>query len=255
MGWKCSRGRDNGKRHAMSDTTASNRSRSANNPCLGMTVAELWRYPVKTMAGERLQRARISSMGVEGDRVVHVEDAHGRVITSRSHPRFLALKGTLGPDGEPLVDGRRWESPDVAAKVVDIVGPGASLVRFDGVERFDVLPLLVATDGAITAFGHDGRRLRPNIVIGGVEGLEEREWPGARLRIGKVLIGVQDLRQRCIMTSFDPDTQVQDKAITRGIFRRFGGTLALDCFVIEEGEIAVGDNVQLIQDRTSTRPT
>jgi hypothetical protein len=46
------------------------------------------------------------------------------------------------------------------------------------------------------------------------------------------------------MTSFDPDTLVQNKDITRSIFRRFGGTLALDCFVIEEGEIAVGDPVQ-----------
>jgi uncharacterized protein YcbX len=238
----------------MNDPAASNPRRSANNPSLRMTVAEIWRYPVKTMAGEMLQRARISAMGVEGDRVVHVEDTDGRVITSRSHPRFLGHKGTLGPDGGPLVDGQPWDSPAVAAKVVDIVGPGASLVRFDGVERFDVLPLLVATDGAITAFGHDRRRLRPNIVIGGVEGLEEREWPGARLRIGKVLTGVQGLRQRCIMTSFDPDTQVQDTAITRTIFRRFGGTLALDCFVIEEGEIAVGDAVRLIQGRASSGP-
>jgi hypothetical protein len=51
------------------------------------------------------------------------------------------------------------------------------------------------------------------------------------------------------MTSFDPDTQVQDKNITRSIFTRFGGTLALDCFVIENGEIAVGDDVQLIRGR------
>jgi hypothetical protein len=149
------------------------------------------------MGGEPLRRARIEPLGVEGDRVVHVEDAHGTVITSRSHPRFLGHKGTLGTDGEPLVDGQPWNSPVVAAKVVDIVGPGARLVRFDGAERFDVLPLLVATDGAIAAFGHDGRRLRPNIVIGGVDGLAEREWAGGCLRIGKVLIGVQDLRQRC----------------------------------------------------------
>jgi uncharacterized protein YcbX len=209
-----------------------------------MTVSEIWRYPVKTMAGEVLQRARIGPLGIEGDRVVHVEDAHGRVITSRFHPRFLGHQAALGPDGEPLVDGRPWNSPVVSAEVIDIAGPGARLVRFDGIERFDVLPLLVATDGAIAAFGHDRRRLRPNIVIGGVAGLAEREWAGGRLRIGRVLIGVQDLRQRCIMTSFDADTLVQKMDITGSIFRRFGGTLALDCFVVEQGEIAVGDPVQ-----------
>jgi uncharacterized protein YcbX len=212
---------------------------------LAMKVAELWRYPVKTMAGEMLDRARVGPFGIEGDRVVHVEDASGRVITSRSHPRFLGHRGVLGTGGEPLVDGRPWDAPEVTAEIVDIVGPGARLVRYDGVERFDVLPLLVATDGAIAAFGHDRRRLRPNILVGGVEGLAEQEWPGAYLRIGKVVIGIQDLRQRCVMTSYHPDTLVQDKAITREIFRRFGGNLALNCFVVVGGEIAVGDEVQL----------
>ncbi len=228
----------------MTETADSRLDRNRDRPPRGMRVAEIWRYPVKTMAGEMLERVTIGTLGVEGDRVVHVEDAQGRVITSRSHPRFLAHKGTLGIDGEPLVDGRPWRGPEVATDVIDIAGGGARLVRFDGAERFDVLPLLVATDGAIAAFGHDRRRLRPNIVIGGVDGLTERGWPGGTLGIRGVRIGVQNLRQRCIMTSFDPDTQVQDKGVTRSIYRRFGGTLALDCFVIEGGEIAVGDPVR-----------
>jgi uncharacterized protein YcbX len=219
-----------------------------------MKITEIWRYPVKTMAGEKLKRAAVGSLGIEGDRVVHVENAKGRVITSRSHPHFLGHKGSLGPHGEIMVDGRPWNSPEVAAEVVDIGGPGAKLVHDEGAERFDVLPLLVATDGAIAAFGHDLRRLRPNIVIGGVEGLTEGEWPGACLRIAKVLIGVQDLRLRCIMTSYDPDTLVQDKEITRGIYQRFDGKLALNCFVIEGGEITVGDEVQLVRGRACAEP-
>jgi uncharacterized protein YcbX len=216
---------------------------------MAVKVAEIWRYPVKTMAGEKLQRVRLGPLGIEGDRVVHVEDARGRVITSRSHPRFLGHHSALGLDGEPLVDGHPWNSPEVATKVLDIVGPRAKLVRYDGIERFDVLPLLVATDGAIAAFGQDHRRLRPNIVIGGVDGLAEREWPGGCLSTGKVLIGVQDLRLRCIMTAYDPDTQVLNKEITRDIYRRFAGKLALNCFVIEGGELAVGDEVQLVRGR------
>lgn len=208
-------------------------------------IAEIWRYPVKTMAGERLQRAVLGPLGIMGDRVIHVESAAGRVITSRSHPRFLGHKSTLGAPSEVLVDGRPWQSPEVAADVVDIAGPGAHLVQYEGAERFDVLPLLVATDGAITAFGHDARRLRPNLIISGVPGMAEREWPGSMLRIGAVRIGIQDLRSRCIMTSFDPDTLVQDKDITRGIYERFEGKLALNCFIIEGGEISVGDEVTL----------
>jgi uncharacterized protein YcbX len=219
------------------------------DPEIPMQVTEIWRYPVKTMAGERLPRAQLGMLGIAGDRVVHVENSEGRVITSRSHPRFLGHKGTLGADGEPRVDGRPWDAPEVAAAVADIAGPGARLVHYDGAERFDVLPLLVATDGAIAAFGHDHRRLRPNLVIGGVAGLTERDWPGGCLRIGPVLIGVQDLRLRCIMTAYDPDTLVQDKEITRDIYRRFEGKLALNCFVIEGGEIAIGDEVRLVRGR------
>jgi hypothetical protein len=152
------------------------------------------------------------------------------------------------------VEGRSWKDRDVAATVVKIAGRGAKLVRDESSDRFDVLPLLVATDGAIAAFGHDRRRLRPNIVVGGVEGLAERDWPGACLRIRRVRIGVQDLRLRCIMTSFDPDTQVQDREIALGIYRRFEGKLALNCFVIEGGEIAVGDRVELDRSRGCVRP-
>ena len=201
------------------------------------------------MAGERLLRATIGPLGIEGDRAIHVEDSDGSVITSRSHPRFLGHRGTLGPGGEPRVDGRPWSSPEVAADVAEIGGSGARLTRSGGIERFDVLPLLVATDGAVAAFGHDLRRLRPNIVVGGVEGLAEREWPGGCLRVGRTLIGVQDLRLRCVMTAYDPDTLVKNIEVTRSIYKRFEGKLALNCFVIEGGEIAVGDGVELMRGR------
>ena len=67
-----------------------------------MQVLEIWRYPVKTMAGEKLTKAHVGPLGIDGDRIVHVEDVRGRVITSRSHPRFLGHKGTLDKNGDPL---------------------------------------------------------------------------------------------------------------------------------------------------------
>jgi len=213
-----------------------------------MKVAQIWRYPVKSMAGERLNHARIGSLGIEGDRVVHVEDARGHVITARTHHRLLGHHATLNASGEPVVGGLLWSRPEVRDDIVRIVGPGARLVHDDSSDRFDVLPLLVATDGAITAFGHDGRRLRPNIVIGGVDGLAERSWPGQCLRIGDVIIGIQDLRGRCVMTTFEPDTLKQDRQVLTGIVQKFGGTLALNCDVIQGGEIRVGDAVELVRE-------
>ena len=214
-----------------------------------MKVEQIWRYPVKSMGGEKLTRAVLGSLGIEGDRVVHVEDERGHVITARTHHRLLGHHATLNKSGEPLVDGLLWSDPKSRAAVMNIVGPGAKLVQDESIDRFDVLPLLVATDGAIAAFGHDGRRLRPNLVIGGVEGLAERDWPGQCLHIGDVIIGIQDLRGRCIMTTFDPDSLKQDRQVLKEIARKFDGTLALNCYVIQGGEIRVGDAVALVPKR------
>ncbi len=212
-----------------------------------MHVAELWRYPVKSMAGEKLKCATLGPLGIEGDRVVHVEDAHGRFITSRTHPRLLGHHARLDSSGEPLVDDLLWNEPRVRQQITSIVGQGANLVRDDSAQRFDILPLLVATDGSIAAFGRDGRRLRPNIVVGGVEGLAERSWEGKCLRIGRVLVGIEDLRMRCVMTTYDPDTQKQDREVLRDIVRRFEGKLALNCRVVQGGEICVGERVELVE--------
>ena len=210
-----------------------------------MYIAQIWRYPVKSMTGEQLESAVLTPLGIAGDRVVHVRNERGHVITSRTHPRLLGHHATLGASGEPIVDGLPWTDPQVLEQAVQIAGPGAKLVRDDSERRFDILPLLVATDGAIAAFGHDGRRLRPNLVIGGVEGLAERTWPGRCLRIGKISIGIQDLRGLCVMTTYDPDTLQQDHKVLKEIVQKFEGTLALNCYVIRGGVIHVGDAVEL----------
>jgi uncharacterized protein len=212
-----------------------------------MKLAEIWRYPVKSMAGEKLETATVSPLGIDGDRIVHVENARGRFITSRSHPRLLGHQGTIDANGQPLIDGLPWTDPELRRHIINIAGPGAQLVSDTSAGRFDVLPLLVATDGAIKEFGHDHRRLRPNLVISGVEGLQERTWEGKRLRIGNIVIGIDTLRGRCVMTTYDPDTLKQNPAILKEIVRKFGGTLALNCYVILGGKINVGDNVKLVE--------
>ena len=60
-----------------------------------MHVAGLWRYPVKSLAGESVTVATLTPEGIPGDRVVHVCGPEG-VRTSRRHHRLLALLGTLG---------------------------------------------------------------------------------------------------------------------------------------------------------------
>lgn len=207
-------------------------------------LAGLWRYPVKTLAGERLPATVLGADGIPGDRTVQVRGPEG-VRTSRRHHRLLGLSGTLGPDSRPLINGHPWDGPEALALVTASAGDDAWLEAFGGPERFDVLPLLVATDGAVTAFGRDIRRLRPNILIGGVEGLDEKRWPRARLRIGDAIVRLDSLRGRCPMTTVDPDTLERDPEVLRDIGRRFGGHLALNAEILRPGAVRVGDAVVL----------
>jgi len=199
------------------------------------------------LRGEQLAEAELLAGGVFGDRLVYVRAPDGRTITSRTRPGLLGLAGTLGADGVPLIEDRPWSHPLSIAAIEAVAGVGAPLVGSDGPERFDVLPLSILTDGAIAALGVDRRRLRPNILIGGVHGLAERDWPGRELRIGSALVSVVKLRPRCVMTTFDPDTLVQDQGMLRRIVTDFDGVMALDAFVVEPGSVHVGDAVHMLE--------
>jgi len=214
---------------------------------MSLYVKGLWRYPVKTLAGVQLETAELTPTGIPGDRIVHVRGPEG-VRTSRRQHLLLGLKGTLGPDGWPLVNGHRWDSEEALQLVRRAAGADAWLAAHDGVERFDVLPLLVATDGAVAAFGRDIRRLRPNILIGGVPGMDETRWPGGELHIGEAVVRLDSLRGRCPMTTVDPDSLKRDPEVLKDIGRRFGGRLALNAEVSRPGTIRVGDPVKLVLD-------
>jgi uncharacterized protein YcbX len=213
-----------------------------------LSVAGLWRYPVKSLAGEAIPSALLGADGVPGDRLVRVMGPEG-LRTSRRHYQLLGLQGSLDPFGLALINGFPWESDEALALVRRAAGDDAWLEATDGGNegvRFDVLPLLVATDGAVAEFGRDVRRLRPNILIGGVDGLAERTWPGAELVIGDVVIRLDSLRGRCPMTTVDPDTLERDPEVLRDIGRRFGGRLALNAEVVHAGEIRLGDRAAIL---------
>jgi uncharacterized protein YcbX len=213
-----------------------------------MHVAELWRYPVKSLRGQLIPVADVQETGILGDRqIVVLSVARRRVITSRTHHQLLGLQGGISPEtGEATVNDIPWNDPTAADIVAEAAGEPVQLVYVAGTERFDVLPLLIATDGAIQAINLDRRRFRPNILIGGVDGLAERQWPGKRLQIGETEIHVEKLRARCVMTTYDPDSLVQDRSVLFRIVSDFDGTMALDCFIIKPGLIRTGDPVTLL---------
>ncbi len=212
----------------------------------GVWVSQLWRYPVKSLGGEALLSADLTSGGIPGDRIVHVAGPRGP-LTGRTRHGLLTVSASTGPGGVPRVDGHPWDSKR-AAQIIAEHGPeGAHLVADNSPQRFDILNLLVATDGAVERFGHDVRRLRPNIVLAGVGADLEPQLPGRALAIGEALIGVHSVRQRCVVTTIDPDNGEQDRTVLRRIRDVFGGELALNCWVIRPGTVRVDDPVSIVR--------
>jgi len=212
-----------------------------------MHVSEIWRYPVKSLKGERLNETEITKLGIPGDREIAViRTINGRFLTSRSKPKLLGLQGSINAHGVPTVNGHPWNSTEALQFVRDAAGEAVTLEQVQAPQAFDVLPLLVATDGAARYLNIDHRRLRPNILLADVPDLEERNWPGRVIAIGDVRIHAEKLRDRCVMTTFDPDTQEQDPSVLLRIMRELDGSTALDSSVITPGKIRIGDQAHIV---------
>ena len=224
-------------------------------------VGEIWRYPVKSLHGEMLSSADVELDGLVGDRVLHVRDNRG-VLTGRTHRRLLSLRATTG-EADPLVQGHPWYDPEAAELVRAAAGPDARLAAYQGPERYDVLPMLVATDAEVARLDIDRRRLRPTLLLTGTQPQEERSWPGHALHIGpELVLGVDSVRLRCIVTTVDPDTAEPDREVLRRIHRDFASRVALNCWVITPGTLTLGDAVAITplpqaadRDPYLTRPT
>ena len=209
-----------------------------------MKVSQLWRYSVKSLRGEQLDSVDVLADGLRGDRSTQVVDHKGARMTGRTAKRLLGLQSGLDGDGEPTIDGHSWRSAEALGLIREAAGPGADLAPLG--RHFDDRSILVTTDGAISALGVDGRRLRPNIFIEGVEGLAENGWVGSRLRLGSVELDVVDRCERCVMTTIGPDTLEIDPDVLRRINEEFGTYMGVLCDVATAGELHVGDEVEIL---------
>jgi uncharacterized protein YcbX len=204
-------------------------------------IAELWRYPIKSTRGERLEHVRIEADGLAGDRLLRVE-AGGRLVTPRSRRDLLGISASLGPDGEPLLDGERWDEA-AARETLEAAAPGAELVRTDEGVRFDELPVLLLGAATAQALGADPRRFRPNVLIAGTAPREEESWVGSEVRVGAARLAVRYPCERCVVTTIDPDDLEVDPSVLKRVDADFGGCFGVVCEVVEPGEAAVGDPV------------
>jgi uncharacterized protein YcbX len=218
---------------------------------LGVVVA-LWRYPVKSMAGESLEHVDVSWHGFAGDR----RWAFVRRGIVRSNFPWLTIRERSDmwhyvpefadpsrPDASrTLVRTPSGASYDVTdPQLADELGHGAQVIKQNrGV--FDAMPLSLLTTGSVEALraGLDHRRFRPNILV---EGAGEDEWVGRTLQIGGMRMRVDQHDERCVVVNVDPETTERDPSILRKIAQERDSRFGVYGSVVAPGRIAVGDPV------------
>jgi len=225
-------------------------------------VAALWRYPVKSMAPEALERVQVGWHGLAGDRrwgFVRIGHEHNGFpwLTIREHPALARYQPRLVDPARPDATDVRVQTP--AGLDLDVGDPALAAelgaVRVMKLDRgaFDTLPLSLITRqtlaglDALVGRALATQRFRPNLLIDAADraAYPEDAWVGATLRIGSVRLRVDKRDQRCVVVNVDPATSERDPAILRAIAGERQACLGVYGSVAEPGAIAIGDPVVL----------
>jgi uncharacterized protein YcbX len=234
---------------------------------MNFRVVELWRYPVKSMLGERCEALRVETRGVQGDRLFAVRDAEGKLGSGKHTRRLRRIDGLFGfracycNDAIPQVrfpggDEIRGDSPSIHQALSDALGMAVTLARESDVSHFDDAPIHLLTTGslawlraALPAAGVDARRFRPNIVIEVPDAQAvEQAWIGRRLRVGEVELQVSGTTERCGMTAFAQDELPKAPEVLRHITRHADLKFGVYARVLAPGAVHVGDPAMVVPD-------
>jgi uncharacterized protein YcbX len=248
-------------------------------------LTEIWRYPVKGLGGERLERVDLSrARGLPADRrfaLAPESSGFDRAAPGWLPKReFLQLAKDAGmwnlraawqDDGETLTL-EAWngsslstaaDDPEAASRieafVAEMAGParraGASLVQVPGVSFSDTgrillsiiaLPSLRAIRG-VAGVPIDPRRFRGNLLIDGGEAWAELGWIGREIGIGNARVRVVEPIGRCAATTVNPESGERDLDIPKLLARHFGHVICgVYAEIIADGEISNGAELRFV---------
>jgi uncharacterized protein YcbX len=237
-------------------------------------IKAIFRYPVKSMAGESLESARLGWHGLEGDRrfALHrVGNESGFPwLTAGRLPLLLQYKpvnrNTDGKEDLPThviaPDGRELElrGEELQRELSEAFGSPVQMMRLDqGI--FDEAKVSVISTATIQAIGEaigqeteselDIRRFRPNLLIETLSGepFAEDAWVGKIIRFQASIdaaglsVSMRDLR--CAMINFDPVTGVSDPNVLKTVARLNNTDAGIYASVAGIGTVSVGDRIFL----------
>lgn len=230
-------------------------------------VRALNRFPVKSMAGERLDVAELDWQGIEGDRqYAFVRAANGTRfpwLTAREVPAMVLHRARFDDPARPKTSAVTVETPDgttvplrdplLKAQLEAAAGEPAALIQ---VARgiYDSMPVSIQTSAGHAALeaAHgaalDIMRFRINVIV--ESDVPAAEWRGRRLAFGDeehgAVLQCADPIARCVIVTIDPETGAKAPRVLRTVAQDFGNRYGIYAGPARPGLIRLGDPVRLI---------
>jgi len=233
-------------------------------------VEAIFRYPVKSMRGQRLEVANMGWHGIDGDRRLafrRVDDRSGfpwltasklpeLILFSPQHRNDSAEEDVpmyiRAPDGgEMAVFG-----DELAAEVGRRYGAPVQMMQLkQGI--FDEACISVITSDTVREIGRlaerslDTRRFRPNVAVRLLRPVpfQEDEWLGSVLSFGEkddapaITVTMRDVR--CSMVNLDPDSAAAAPEVLKTIVRANQNNAGIYGAVTCVGRLSVGQSIFL----------
>jgi uncharacterized protein len=230
-------------------------------------VSAIYRYPVKSMAGERMDSAELGWHGLEGDR--RFAFRRSGVLTGmpwltagRLPPLVTYVPLREGDDvfpsrvRTPTGEDLELRGDVLRDEIAAALGAPVELMQLkNGIFDDGALAIITTTSIATVSneagVGIDPRRFRPNLLIQTSDGspFPEDAWVGQRLRIGEgedapaVAICTRDVR--CAMLNIDPDTAAIDPRLFKTAVRINQNCAGVYATIIRTGTVRIGDSLYL----------
>ena len=227
-----------------------------------MEIAEIWRYPVKSMLGEQIDSANVGPSGIQGDRRWAVVDAKSGVsLSAKRYPDLLHCRAwTSGRDVlVRLPDSRELpvNSVDVALGLSELLGRQVATRSAETIETIQHEFPTVVTEGEGAPFLYEPKteafvdcaplqllttatlkklqqllpasivhraRFRPNFLVETDEiGFIENDWVSTDIMLGSLRCQVYDDTRRCIMVALAQRDLPRDTDVIRTILKNNDG--------------------------------
>ena len=231
-------------------------------------VEAIFRYPVKSMAGERLEAANLGWHGLDGDRRLAFRRTQDRTgfpwLTASKLPELLLFSPQSREEGSEEGLPTHIQTPagermpifgeELAAEVGGRYGAPVEMMQFkNGI--FDDASISVITSDTVCEIcrlagrSPDARRFRPNLVVRAMRSVpfQENEWLGGVLSFGEgdgapaVTVTMPDVR--CSMVNLDPDSAKPAPEVLKAIVQANQNNAGIYGTVTRTGRLAVGQAV------------